>query len=75
MLARAPRLDNPEASREPMTARVALLVIDMEPCGVGDEAGLMQRSLSRYFARIASTREVLAGIEGRRDRRDALSYW
>jgi hypothetical protein len=50
-----------------MTARVA--------GGVGDEAGLMQRSLSRYFARIASTREVLAGIEGRRDRRDALSYW
>ena len=67
MLARAPRLDNPEASREPMTARVA--------GGVGDEAGLMQRSLSRYFARIASTREVLAGIEGRRDRRDAPSYW
>jgi len=35
----------------------------MQPCGVGDEAGLMQRSLSRFFARIASTREVLAGIE------------
>ena len=43
----------------------ALLVIDMQPGGgVVDEAGLVQRSRSRYFARIASTREVLAGIEG-----------
>jgi hypothetical protein len=43
----------------------ALLVIDMQPGGgMGDEAGLVQRSRSRYFARIASTREVLAGIEG-----------
>jgi len=50
-------------------------VIDMQPCGVGDEAGLVQRSLSRYFARIASTERSWPGSRGGGGRRDALSYW